>query len=154
MTAKQAYLEKAEARLKEWQAEIETLNAQAKMAKAEAKIEYQRRLDALSTKQRLAQQQLQELKEAGGETWETVKLKLERALSTLQQEFDQARAALQKVGDTSLGWAEGMAEKLGQGSQGWPEGLGRKGKGSEGWAEGLGHQAEDSAGWPEGMQRR
>jgi hypothetical protein len=76
---RKAYEEKLDAQLKEWSAQIGLLKAKADNAKADAKIDYYKTIDALQHKQEEARTKLQELKTAGDEAWEDVKKGAEKA---------------------------------------------------------------------------
>ena len=76
---RKAYEEKLDAQLKEWSAQIALLKAKADNAKADAKIEYYKTIDALQRKQNEAETKLQELKTAGDEAWEDLKAEAEKA---------------------------------------------------------------------------
>jgi len=76
---KKAYEEKLDAQLKEWNAQIALLQAKANNAKADAKIEYVKTIEALQRKQHEARTKLQELKTAGDEAWEEIKAGAEKA---------------------------------------------------------------------------
>lgn len=154
MTTRTDYLNKVETRLKLLNAEIDKLKARAEEAKAEAKVEYQKHVEALSTRYRVVENRFHELKQAKGNSWETIQPHLEIALNTLYDEFANAERTARKFGHQPLGWAEGLAKDRPHDSEGWAEGMGKKGPDSEGWAEGLGHQTKDSEGWPEGMAKR
>jgi predicted ATP-binding protein involved in virulence len=64
---RKAYEEKLDAQLEEWNAQIALLKARADKAKAEAKIEYYKTIEALQHKQDEARTKLHELKTAGDE---------------------------------------------------------------------------------------
>lgn len=73
METRDAYKQKLEARLKEWNAQINLLAAQAERAGAEAKLKYAQDLDKLRDKQRQAAEKIKELEAASGDAWEQVK---------------------------------------------------------------------------------
>jgi len=66
---RKAFEEKLDAQLKEWGAQIALLEAKANNAKADAKIDYLKNIEALHRKQSEAKVKLQELKIAGDEAW-------------------------------------------------------------------------------------
>lgn len=70
---RKAYEEKFDAPLKEWNAQIALLKARAENAKADAKIDHYKTIEALEHRQDKAKTKLQELKTAGDEAWEAVK---------------------------------------------------------------------------------
>jgi len=79
MDKRKAYEEKFEAQLKEWSAEIALLKAKADKATAEAKIEYYKVIEAFQRKQETAMMKLQELRGAGDDGWEDLKIGAEKA---------------------------------------------------------------------------
>ena len=84
---RKAYEEKLDAQLKEWSAQIALLKAKADNAKADAKIEYYKTIEALQGKQKEAKTKLQELKTAGDEAWEDLKTGAEKAWAEVKTAF-------------------------------------------------------------------
>jgi hypothetical protein len=87
---RKAYEEKIDAQLKEWNAQIDLLKAKADKAKAEAKIDYYKTIDALQHKQEEARTKLKELKTAGDEAWEDVKKGAEKAWAEIKTAYKDA----------------------------------------------------------------
>ena len=87
---RRAYEEKLEAQMKEWNAQIDLLKAKADTAKAEAKVEYYARIEALQQKQDMARTKLQELRAAGDEAWEDLKAGVENAWDEVKSAFHDA----------------------------------------------------------------
>ena len=87
---RKAYEEKLAAQLKEWSAQIALLKAKADNAKADAKIEYYKTVDALQHKQNEAKVKLQELKTAGDGAWEDVKTGEEKAWAEVKTALHDA----------------------------------------------------------------
>jgi hypothetical protein len=87
---RKAYEEKLEAQLKEWSAQIALLRAKADNAKADAKIEYYKTVDALQHRQNEAKAKLQELKTAGDEAWEDLKAGAEKAWAEIKTAYHDA----------------------------------------------------------------
>lgn len=92
-STRQAYTEKVEATLREWNARIELFLARADKAKAEGKIRFQSRLDDLREKREAARQKLDELQESTGEAWKEIRPHLDRATGELKAALDRAFAA-------------------------------------------------------------
>lgn len=78
---KEAYLANREAEFKEWDAEIMQLVANAEQAPAHFDLKH---LESLGRKQAVVREKLQELKQANGAAWETVKIGLENAWNDLK----------------------------------------------------------------------
>jgi hypothetical protein len=87
---RKAYEEKIDAQLKEWSAQIALLKAKADQAKADAKIEYYKTIEALQRKQNDAKAKLQELRTAGDEAWEDLKAGSEKAWSEIKTALHDA----------------------------------------------------------------
>ncbi len=87
---KDAYQDKMDARLREWQAKIDALKARADQAEAEQKIQYYEEIETLRTKQQKVQQKLEELRSAGASAWEEVKAGVEAAWTDLEDAVQRA----------------------------------------------------------------
>jgi len=87
---RKAYEEKLEAQFEEWNAQIALLKAKADKAKADAKIEYYKNIEALEHKQEVAGTRLRELKTAGDEAWEDVKTGAEKAWDEVKAAYHSA----------------------------------------------------------------
>jgi uncharacterized coiled-coil DUF342 family protein len=90
MSTKQAYEKKLQAKLDEWNAEIDKLKAKANSAEADAQLEYNRQIDELRTKQNEAQKKLDELKEASEDAWKDLKAGIENAWDSLGSSIKSA----------------------------------------------------------------
>jgi flagellar hook-basal body complex protein FliE len=84
MDEKSAYAQKFEAKLDQWRAEIDKLQAKAKEASADTKLKYQEEIDELRAKQKKAEQKLDQLGEARGKAWEDVKSGVDAAWDDLE----------------------------------------------------------------------
>jgi hypothetical protein len=155
VTTRQAYQDKIEAQLKEWQIGIEKLKVKAEKATADTKIDYQKTLDQLAAQQAVAQEKLDELKASSADNWETLKSEMDQAMDKLQTDFDRYHQIAKQNGHDVLSWAKGIAQEHGLSSIGWAEGLSHdKEATSVGWAEGQSEDSEvESEGWTEGYHR-
>ncbi len=77
--SKQAYCEKLEAQLREWDARLDLIKAKAKGLQAEAKIEYESQIQALQHQRQEAVARLEELRKRNELAWEDLKDGTERA---------------------------------------------------------------------------
>ncbi len=77
--SKQAYQEKLEAQLAEWDAKLGLIIAKAKNLKADARIEYERQYTALQQKRQEALVKLEDLYKRGEDAWEDLKEGTEKA---------------------------------------------------------------------------
>jgi len=87
---RKAYEEKLDAQLKEWSAQIALLKAKADNARADAKVDYYKTIDALQQKQDEVKTKLQQLKAAGDEAWEDVKKGSEKAWAEVKAAYHDA----------------------------------------------------------------
>jgi hypothetical protein len=87
---RKAFEEKLDAQLEEWNAQIALLKAKADKAKAEAKIECYKTIEALQHKHDETRTKLHELKTAGDEAWEDLKTGAEKAWAEVKTAFHLA----------------------------------------------------------------
>jgi hypothetical protein len=92
---RKAYEEKLDAQLKEWDAQIALLKAKAENAKADAKIDSYKTIEALEHKQDKAKTKLQELKTSGDEAWEAVKGGAEKTWAEVKAAYHDALSKFQ-----------------------------------------------------------
>ncbi len=90
MADKDAFREKLEAQLKEWNARIDLLKAKAEKAKAEAKIEYSKDIENLKAKRDALRGKLAEWQSAGSEAMESIKAGVEKAAADLKSAIEKA----------------------------------------------------------------
>lgn len=90
MDKKQAYLEKLDAELDEWKAQITQLHAKADKAQADAKLTYLEEVDKLKAKQKEAEAQMEKLKTAQGDAWKDVTKGVEAAWDDLGKAMKSA----------------------------------------------------------------
>jgi hypothetical protein len=87
---KKAYLDKAEAQVKEWTAKIDQLKAKAEQVSADTKIEYQNQIKQLNAQTKAVQDKLKEIRDAGEDSWETMKSDVERTTKELKALVESA----------------------------------------------------------------
>ena len=83
MDDRNAYKQKLEARLDQWRADIDKLEAKAAEAGADARIKYQSEVKNLRSKQDEAHKKIKKLGEAQGEAWKDLKSGFEAAWDDL-----------------------------------------------------------------------
>jgi hypothetical protein len=92
MTEREAYREKANARLQELQARIDLLQAKAKQATADVKLDYERTMKDLRAQQDQIAGQIGGTQDASEEAWEELKTGIDAALTHLRSSVDEAAA--------------------------------------------------------------
>jgi hypothetical protein len=90
MSKRDAYIEKMKARIDEWNADIDKLEAKAREARADMKIEYQEQLSAMRLEREKARGKLHELQEATEDAWEGLREGMESAWESMAKAFKDA----------------------------------------------------------------
>ncbi len=92
MEIKNAYKQKMAAQLKEWNAQINLLEAKLENVGADIKVKRAEELHELRAKQHAASEKLNELEKASGEAWEQVKKTADKIWSDLKAGIADAHA--------------------------------------------------------------
>ena len=90
MTDRKAYIEKAQARLAQYDAEIDKLKAKMDEVQADAKVAYRTALEDAQTKRREVQDKLDEMKVASEGAWDDLSRGLETAWDDLSDSVQKA----------------------------------------------------------------
>lgn len=90
MSSKDAYRERLEAQLREWQAKIDVLKARADKAEADSRIAYGEQIDALQQRREEMQSRLAELRASGEDAWAEVKAGTESAWKDMDAAISRA----------------------------------------------------------------
>ena len=90
MGSKEQYLDKLQARLNGWIAEVARLRAQAEKSEAEARLALQQIATDLEQKIEDARQNIAQLDQASDEAWESIRDGFESAWDTLAHAFSEA----------------------------------------------------------------
>jgi predicted nucleic acid-binding Zn-ribbon protein len=91
MSEREQYVEKAKARIDQWNADIEKLQAKAGEAKADAKIEYEKQLRELRAQRDEAKEKLDEIAKASDSAWDDMKAGFESAWDKISSAFDTTK---------------------------------------------------------------
>jgi uncharacterized coiled-coil DUF342 family protein len=92
MNSRDEYLRKMQAKLEEWNAEIDTLTAKAGEVTAEVKNEYNEQIESLKAKQIATRQKIEELQHAGESAWEDLKSGIDLAWTAMGEAIDSAKS--------------------------------------------------------------
>jgi len=92
MTDRNAYIEKAQARLHKLDAEIERLSARMDEVEADAKGAYRTALEDARAKRRELQDKLDDMKRAGETAWTDLTAGVDNAWSELSEAVEKAAA--------------------------------------------------------------
>ncbi len=91
MTDRDAYVEKLKARLDEWNAEMSRLEAKAREARADAKIDYQRALADMAQQRERLREQLDDMRSSGEAAWQELRRGAESAMDEMTRAWEKAR---------------------------------------------------------------
>jgi hypothetical protein len=94
MSEKQAYRQKIDAKMEEWNAEIDRLEARADRAGADVQLEYYEQIKRLRALQEEARGKLKELEAAGDDAWEDFRDGVDVAANAVERAVDVAAARL------------------------------------------------------------
>ena len=89
-----AYEQKAQAKLREWNAEIDKLSAKADQASADMKIKYREEIDKLHSKRDSMKRKLEQLHGKSGDAWDEFKDGVEDAWGDMKRSIERARDRL------------------------------------------------------------
>ncbi|KUJ81561.1 coiled coil domain-containing protein [Microbulbifer flavimaris] len=89
-----AYEQKARAKLKEWNAEIDKLSARAEQASADTKMKYRDEIDKLQSKRESMKRKLEQLHGKSGDAWDEFRDGLEDAWTDMKRSIERARDRL------------------------------------------------------------
>jgi len=92
MTERDQYIEKTKAKIDQWNADIDRMKARAEEVGADARIEYQKRLDEMRAQRDEAEAQLKTLREASDDAWRDMKAGFDKAWDNISGAFDSAMA--------------------------------------------------------------
>ncbi|MCR9113597.1 MAG: hypothetical protein NXH84_10000 [Rhodobacteraceae bacterium] len=90
MTDKEAYEQKLQARLEEWQANIDKLRAQAKEAGADAQIQYQKQIDEMREQREALEAKLKDIQNAQSAAWADIKTGADKAWDDMSKAMQDA----------------------------------------------------------------
>jgi len=93
MSTRDAYVEKFKAELDQWNADIDKLEAKARAAEADSKINYQKHLEELRARRDKAREKLEQVQSAGDEAWDDLKSGADEAWNAAR---DAVRSAMQR----------------------------------------------------------
>jgi uncharacterized coiled-coil DUF342 family protein len=92
MSSRDEYIRKMQAKLEEWNAEIDKLTAKADEVTEDVRKEYREQIESLKTKQSAARQKIEELQQAGESAWGDLKSGIELAWTAMGEAIDSARS--------------------------------------------------------------
>ena len=92
MSTKDEFVRKMHSKLDHWNADIDALSARAAAAEADARVEYQKQIEALRSKRDDARAKLRLLEDASENAWEDMKAGVELAWDVVSESVRSATA--------------------------------------------------------------
>ncbi|MDX1573849.1 MAG: coiled coil domain-containing protein [Methylophaga sp.] len=92
MKEKEAYQQKVQIKLDDFNVEIEELIAIAESVDTDTKLEYYEEIEELQILQNRIRQKLENLRQAGSDAWEDLVTDIDSAMETLSNSIDTASA--------------------------------------------------------------
>jgi hypothetical protein len=96
MSERDAYVQKLKAQLDEWNAEIDRLEAQARQAGGDARLQYEKQVQSLREQRRDAETRLAGLRAATGDAWDQLREGVDQAWSDLKSGLEKASSAFKQ----------------------------------------------------------
>lgn len=93
-TNQDAYAKKLQARLDQWKAELDKLEATARESEADTKIELERNVDDVKRRWEAARAKALELKKTSGDAWNELRTGTEEAFDSLKDAVERAKSKL------------------------------------------------------------
>ncbi len=93
---RQAYIDRTKALLDEWNAEIDKVKAKVDAASAEARIEYEKRLEEMRGHRNEAEAQLHKLQASGDQAFDDLRHGFEKAWADISTAFKGAASRFDK----------------------------------------------------------
>ena len=90
MLDKDLYIQKLHARLDQWNANIDKLRAKADKAEAGVRQEYFKQIEYLQGRKKEAEAKLAEMRAAGGDAWEDLKIGVGMAWDAMEEAIKSA----------------------------------------------------------------
>lgn len=92
MSKRDEYIDKVTAKLKEWDAELDKLEAEVNQSKGDVEADVKKQIDKLKKKKTEVSHQLESLKEASDDAWKDLKEGIDESWDALSTAFDKAKS--------------------------------------------------------------
>lgn len=92
MSSRDEYVRKMQAKLEEWNADIDRLTAKADEVSAELRSEYAEQIAALQAKQAAAREKIEEMQKSGESAWQDLKAGADLAWTAIGEAIDSAKS--------------------------------------------------------------
>ena len=92
MSSRDEYVRKMQAKLEEWNADIDRLTAKADEVSADLRSEYSEQIAALQAKQAAAREKIEEMQKSGESAWQDLKAGADLAWTAIAESIDSAKS--------------------------------------------------------------
>lgn len=92
MSSRDEYVRKMQAKLEEWNADIDTLAAKASEVTGDLKSEYSEQIAALKVKQAAAREKIEEMQKSGESAWQDLKVGIDLAWIAIGESIDSVKS--------------------------------------------------------------
>lgn len=92
MSSRDEYVRKMQAKLAEWNADIDRLTAKANEVSADIRSEYSEQIEVLKAKQAAARQKIEEVQKSGESAWQDLQSGVELAWGAIEEAIDSAKS--------------------------------------------------------------
>lgn len=92
MGKRDEFIRSLQAKLEQWNAEIDTLTLKADKVTEDLRQEYHEQIESLKEKQAAARKKIEEIQQAGDSAWEDLKTGAELAWSAMGEAIESARS--------------------------------------------------------------
>lgn len=96
MSTRDEYVRKMQAKLEEWNADIDSLTNRASEVSVNVSHEFNEQIALLKAKQAVAHQKIEELQKDGGSAWEDLKAGIDLAWTAIGESIDSAKSRFKK----------------------------------------------------------
>lgn len=96
MSKRDEYTEKLKAQLDQWNAEVARWEAKSKSAQAEARLEYERQIEAFRHQRDQALEQMHKVQAASGDAWLDLVRGADDAWAKMREAFEKAGSHFRK----------------------------------------------------------
>jgi hypothetical protein len=96
MSTRNEYIEQLKENLDKWNTDLAKWEEKARGAKADMRIEYEMKLEALRKHREEATAKLKEMQASSGEAWKELKAGTDTAWTAVREAFDKAASHFQK----------------------------------------------------------
>lgn len=93
MPDKELYIQKHEAKMDQWKAEMKRYKAKAAETSADVNIEFQKRVEKLQSLMGKQREKLAEMKKTGGDAWEELKKGADSTFKEMETTWNKTVAA-------------------------------------------------------------